>query len=44
MNDLAKGVEQQYPDLMATISNLIDPEEMQIIKKQAQEIKSKKGY
>lgn len=44
MNDLAKGVEQQYLDFMATISKLIDPEEMGIIKKQAQELKSKKGY
>lgn len=44
MNDAAKGLEQQYPELMATISKLIDPEEMQIIKKQCQELKSKKGY
>ena len=44
MNDLAKGIEKQYPDLMATISKLIDPEEMRIIKKQCQEIKTKKGY
>lgn len=44
MNEVAKGVEQQYPNLMATISKLIYPEEMQIIKKQCQELKSKKGY
>ena len=44
MNDVAKEVEKQYPELMATISKLIDPEEMRIIKKQAQELKSKKGY
>jgi hypothetical protein len=44
MNDLAKGVEKQYPNLMATIFKLIDPEEMRIIKKQCQELKSKKGY
>ena len=44
MNDLAKGLEKQYPDLMGTISQLIDPEEMRIIKKQCQELKSKKGY
>lgn len=44
MNDLVKGVEQQYPNLMATVSKLIDSEEMQIIKKQCQELKSKKGY
>lgn len=44
MNDLAKGLEKQYPDLMATIYKLIDPEEMRIIKKQCQELKSKRGY
>ncbi|MEI6832326.1 MAG: hypothetical protein WCK61_06445 [Candidatus Omnitrophota bacterium] len=44
MNDAAKGIERQYPGLMATISKLIDPEEMRIIKKQCQELKSKKGY
>ena len=44
MNDVAKGIEQQYPNLMATVSKLIDPEEMGIIKKQCQELKSKKGY
>ncbi len=44
MNDFAKGLEKQYPDLMATIYKLIDPEEMRIIKKQCQELKSKRGY
>jgi hypothetical protein len=44
VNELAKGLEKHYPDLMATISKLIDPEEMRIIKKQCQELKSKKGY
>ena len=44
MNDVAKEIEKQYPEFMATISKLIDPEEMRIIKKQAQELKSKKGY
>jgi hypothetical protein len=43
-NDVAKGIEKQYPELMTTISKLIDPEEMMIIKKQCQEIRSKKGY
>jgi hypothetical protein len=43
-NKVAKGIEKQYPEIMATISKLIDPEEMQIIKKQCQELKSKKGY
>ena len=44
MNDLAKEIEKQYPGLMATIYKLIDPEEMRIIKKQCQELKSKRGY
>ena len=44
MNDVAKGLEKQYPEIMATISKLIDPEEMMIIKKQCQELKAKKGY
>lgn len=44
MDLVAKGIEKQYPELMATISRLIDPEEMRIIKKQCQELKSKKGY
>lgn len=43
-NDVAKGIEKQYPELMATISRLIDPEEMRILKKQCQEIRIKKGY
>ena len=44
INDVAKGIEQRYPDIMTTIFNLIDPEEMSIIKKQCQELRSKKGY
>ena len=44
MDDVAKGIEKEYPNFMATFSKLIDPEEMRIIKKQAQELKSKKGY
>lgn len=43
-NGMAIGVEEQYSDMMGTIDSLIDPEEMEIIKKQCQEIKSKKGY
>jgi len=43
-NGMAKGVEEQYPGIMGTIDNLIDPEEMEMIKKQCQELKSKKGY
>ncbi len=44
INDMAKGLEQQYPKIMETLSNLIDPEEMRILKRQAQELKRKKGY
>ncbi len=44
MNDVARGIERQYPNFMATIAKLIDPEEMAVIKKQAQELKGKKGY
>lgn len=44
MNDMAKGLEQQYPAMMQTLSDLIDREEMRILKKQAQELKRKKGY
>ena len=41
---MAKGIEQQYTDMIGTIDSLIDPEEMAIIKKQAQELKSQRGY
>lgn len=41
---IAKEIEKQYPEFLTTISTLIDPEEMKIIKKQAQELKTKKGY
>ena len=44
MNDIVKAVEQQYPDIMGTVYSLLDPEEMKIMKKQAQDIKSKQGY
>jgi len=43
-NLMAKEMEKQYPSLMETIYTLIDPEEMIIIKKQAQELKSEKGW
>ncbi len=43
-NGMAKGLEEQYPDKMSTFYDLLDPEEMTIIKKQAQALKSKKGY
>lgn len=41
---LARNLEKQYPDLMAQIVRLLDPQEMKILKKQAQELKTKKGY
>lgn len=44
MNEAVKGIELQYPNLMSTIFKLIDPEEMNVIKKQCQELKSKKGF
>ena len=44
MNDIVKAVEQQYPDIMGTVYSLLDPEEMKIMKKQAQDIKSKQGH
>jgi hypothetical protein len=43
-NLMAKDMEKQYPRLMETIYTLIDLEEMIIIKKQAQEVKSEKGW
>jgi hypothetical protein len=43
-NYMARELEKQYPVVMDTIHKLIDPEEMTIIKNQAKEIKSKKGY
>ncbi|MBM3250435.1 MAG: hypothetical protein FJZ09_06340 [Candidatus Omnitrophica bacterium] len=44
MDDVAKAIEKQYPELMATVYKLIDPEEMGILKRQCQELRSKKGY
>jgi len=44
MNDIARGVERQYPEIMAMLNTLIDPEEMKILQKQAQEIKHRQGY
>jgi hypothetical protein len=41
---MAKGLEQQYPELMGTAYNLIDPEEMKILKNQAQALKKQKIY
>lgn len=43
-NLMAKEMEKQYPVLMETFYTLMDPEEMTIHKKQAQGIKSQKGY
>ncbi|MDD5475967.1 MAG: hypothetical protein PHU03_05585 [Syntrophales bacterium] len=39
ITDVAKGVESQYPEIMATIASLIDAEEVNIIKKQCQEVR-----
>jgi len=44
MEGMAKGLEQQYRELLGTAYNLIDPEEMKILKNQAQELKKQKGY
>ena len=44
MNEVAQKIEEQYPGLMATLAQLIDPEEMRIIKEQAQKLKNQKGY
>lgn len=44
MNEIAREIEKQYPDMMTTFYTLIDPEEMGVIKKQAQELKTQKGY
>ena len=44
LDGMAKGMGQKYPEIMAKVYNLIDVEEMGILKKQAQELKSKKGY
>ncbi len=43
INDVAKGVESQYSKIMATIAGLVDAEEMNIIKKQCQEVRKAKG-
>ncbi|MFO7559021.1 MAG: hypothetical protein R6X10_09350 [Desulfobacterales bacterium] len=43
-NLMAIEMEKRYPVVMDTIYKLIDPEEMTIIREQAQEVKSKKGY
>lgn len=42
-NAMARELEKQYPVLMSTIFSLIDPEEMLILKQEAQELRSKKG-
>jgi len=43
-NDIAHGLEERYPALMSTIAGLIDPAEMRTLKRQAQELKKKRGY
>jgi len=42
MTDVAKGVESQYPKIMAAIASLIDAEEMNVIKEQCQEVRKDK--
>ncbi|SFN08966.1 hypothetical protein [Marinobacter pelagius] len=39
-----EGPQWTYPVMMGTIYTLIDPEEIMIIKEQAQEVKNKAGY
>lgn len=43
-NIMARELEKKYPGLMSTIFTLIDPEEMLVLKQEAQELKSKKVY
>lgn len=43
MTDVAKGVESQYPEIMAAIERQINAEEMNILKKQCQEVRKDKG-
>lgn len=43
-NDVAKALEAQYKTILARAYQYLDPEEMRIVKKQAQEIRSKKVY
>lgn len=42
IDDVLKGIAIECPDVMDTVSKLIDPEEMRNIKKQAEERKTKK--
>lgn len=42
ITDVAKGVESQYPEIMSAIASLIDAEEMDMIKKQCQEVRKDK--
>lgn len=42
MNEIAKGIEKEYSGIMANIFKLIDAQELTIIKKQCQELRSKK--
>jgi hypothetical protein len=43
-NDVAKALETQYASILDHAYQYLDPEEMQIVKKQAQEIRNKKVY
>lgn len=42
INEAAKGIEKQYPEIMSAFSKLIFPEEMIELKKECQELKNKK--
>lgn len=43
-NDIAKALEAQYKPILERTYQYLDPEEMQIVKTQSQEIRSKKVY
>jgi hypothetical protein len=43
-NPVAKALEMQYKKILDRANQYLDPEEMQIVKKQAQEIRNKKVY
>jgi len=42
LNYVAKAIEKQYPAIMETIWGCLDPEEMRLLKTQAQEVREKK--
>ena len=44
MNEVVKGIEQQYPALMSSMSDSIDPREIRALKKSGASHKGKTGY